>query len=215
VEVVIAGERLMLMPERAVFWPRRQMLFVADLHLGKAAAYRARGIPVPEGVMSDDLGRLSRAIVRTDATHLIVLGDVLHARESVSAHVHALMMQWRHQHPHVRWMMVRGNHDLRSGDPPAEWQIELVEAGTVHAPFVLAHEPRESGEGYVLCGHVHPAAKLNGRGGLRAKLPCFVVGQRRMILPAFSAFTGGTVAQPEDGDGIICIADDQLIAVSL
>lgn len=214
-DVVIAGERLVLMPERAVFWPRRHTLFVADLHLGKAAAYRAHGIPVPEGAMSEDLGRLSRAIARTDATHIIVLGDVLHARESVSAHVHALVTQWRPQHPHVRWMMVRGNHDLRSGDPPAEWQIECVEAGVVHAPFVLAHEPCESGEGYVLCGHVHPAAKLNGRGGLHAKLPCFVIGQRRMILPAFSMFTSGTVVQPGDDDRIVGIADDQLIAVSL
>ena len=40
---------LQLLPERAVWRPRERALFVADLHLGKAAAFRAFGAPAPTG----------------------------------------------------------------------------------------------------------------------------------------------------------------------
>ena len=43
----LAGEAVELLPERALHWIRERTLFVADVHLGKAAAFRAGGVPVP------------------------------------------------------------------------------------------------------------------------------------------------------------------------
>ena len=37
----VAGEQLLLLGERAVYWERTRTLFVADPHFGKAAAFRA------------------------------------------------------------------------------------------------------------------------------------------------------------------------------
>jgi metallophosphoesterase superfamily enzyme len=34
------------------------------------------------------------------------------------------------------------------------------------------------------------------------RLPCFVVGRERMILPSFGAFTGGHAIRPQAGDRI-------------
>lgn len=82
--IEIAGEELELLPERAIHWPARRTLFVADTHWGKAATLRAYSIPVPMGGTDDDLERLSRALEKTDARRLIVLGDALHAREGRS-----------------------------------------------------------------------------------------------------------------------------------
>jgi metallophosphoesterase superfamily enzyme len=42
-----AGETVWLLPERALWWPAGRVLFVADLHLGKAATYRAWASPCP------------------------------------------------------------------------------------------------------------------------------------------------------------------------
>jgi Predicted ICC-like phosphoesterases len=80
-DVVIAGEPVRLLPERAAFWPRQRVLFVADLHMGKAAAFRASGLGVPEGHLADDLSRLSQAIARVGARQVIFLGDLLHAAQ--------------------------------------------------------------------------------------------------------------------------------------
>ena len=37
----VAGELLVLLPDRAIWIPERRMVVVADLHWGKAAAFRA------------------------------------------------------------------------------------------------------------------------------------------------------------------------------
>ncbi len=37
-----AGKPVQLLPERALWWPAGQALFVADLHLGKAATFPRR-----------------------------------------------------------------------------------------------------------------------------------------------------------------------------
>jgi uncharacterized protein len=47
VMLTIAGEDVLLLPERALFWPRACALVVADVHWGKAASFRAAGIPIP------------------------------------------------------------------------------------------------------------------------------------------------------------------------
>ena len=48
-ECSVAGEKLVLLPERVAYWPAKKALFVADFHLGKAASFRSAGIPLPSG----------------------------------------------------------------------------------------------------------------------------------------------------------------------
>ena len=79
-ELTVAGERVQALAEAALYWPARQTLFVADLHLGKAASFRASGIPVPGGTTAGNLARLERALAATGAKRLVCLGDLLHAR---------------------------------------------------------------------------------------------------------------------------------------
>src|SRR5690606_41933465 len=78
-----AGERLHLLPERAVWWPAAGVLLVADVHLGKAATFRRLGQPVPAGTTAANLRRIEALSVRLAASRLVVLGDFLHAREGV------------------------------------------------------------------------------------------------------------------------------------
>ena len=58
----------MLLAERAVFWPGRKSLLVADFHLGKAATFRRAGIALPSGTTTENVERLGRAIDKTGAT---------------------------------------------------------------------------------------------------------------------------------------------------
>lgn len=211
--ITVCGEQLVLMPEHTVFWPRTRTLFLADLHFGKAAAFRALAVPIPEGNQTDDLARLSQAIERASARHVVLLGDVLHAKHGRADHVIEQVAAWRETHADRRFQMVRGNHDKRAGDPPDVWRMECVDEPLIEAPFALRHTPDESSDGYVLAGHVHPAVRLWGRGGLNAKLPCFVVGVRRMILPAFGSFIASAGIQRETDDRIIAVVEDELIEI--
>ena len=209
----VAGERLRLLAERAVWWERAGTLVVADLHWGKAAAFRASGIPIPAGTTEADLTRLSSAVARTAARRLVILGDLFHARAGKVPRTMGAIAAWRAAHPGLEVLLVRGNHDLHAGDPPAELAFEVVNGPHPLAPFVLRHEPGASPDGYVLAGHLHPGVRLHGPGRQSVRLPCFAFGRTVALLPAFSEFTGTAEREPRDGDRVYIIAGDEVVRV--
>jgi DNA ligase-associated metallophosphoesterase len=213
VEVEVAGERVALLAERALFRPSVSALYVADPHWGKAATFRAAGVPVPGGTTAEGLARLSRALERTGAARIVFLGDLFHAREGKAAKTLELLAAWREGHRHVAMTLVRGNHDRRAGDPPPQLAIEPCDPPCLASPFVLAHHPVESPAGYVLAGHVHPSVTLLGRGRQRQRLPCFHFGARVGILPAFGAFTGTADVDVAPGDRVFVVAGDEVLPV--
>ncbi|MEO6566452.1 MAG: ligase-associated DNA damage response endonuclease PdeM [Casimicrobiaceae bacterium] len=211
--ITLAGERVQLLAQRALFWPDAATLFVADVHLGKAAAFRASGVPVPQGSTQADLARLTALFARTGAQRLVVLGDFLHAAAGRVASLDVAFRAWRLQHAVHTLVLIRGNHDNHAGDPPPAWGIDVVAEPYPLAPFLACHLPVEPPSGYALCGHIHPGVTLWGQGEAPARLPCFVVGPRRTILPAFGRFTGLAMIRPAAGETRVAIAGNHLFAL--
>ncbi|MCS6840737.1 MAG: ligase-associated DNA damage response endonuclease PdeM [Roseiflexus sp.] len=212
--LLLAGEDVRLLPERALFWVRAATLIIADPHIGKASAFRAASIAVPEGTTTADLDRLSRIIARCNAQKVIVLGDLLHARSGRTAATIAAFAAWRERYADLDLFLVRGNHDARAGDPPDVWGVACVDEPWHLPPFILRHYPAAHTSGYTLAGHLHPAVRLTSAGRQRVTLPCFWFGAQVGVLPAFSSFTGATVITPEPNDQVFVIADDEVVAVS-
>jgi len=183
------------------------------VHLGKAAAFRAGGVPLPRGSTAADLARLSAVLRETGAQRLVVLGDFLHGAAGRVSALDVAFRAWRAQHATIDVVLVRGNHDDRAGDPPAEWNIVVVAEPHPLAPFLACHVPVSPRSGYALCGHVHPGVTLHGPADQSERLPCFVLGRRRAILPAFGGFTGLARASPRAGDRIVAIAGTRLFAL--
>ena len=211
--VEVAGERLLLLAERAAFWERTRTLLVADPHFGKAAAFRAAGVPVPRGTTTGSLERLDAALAHTNARRIVLLGDFLHAREGREAETTRVVREWRSGHASIDMLLVRGNHDARAGDPGPEFDIACVDGPIVDGPFVFTHKPAVSDAGYVICGHVHPGARLTGPGRESAWLPCFWFGSRKAVLPAFGEFTGLGDIIAEPGDRVYVIADHVVLNI--
>jgi DNA ligase-associated metallophosphoesterase len=212
--VRLAGEDILLLSERALFWPRAAALVAADLHWGKAATFRAAGIPVPAGTTSADLARLDAALDRTCARRLLILGDLFHARAGrVAAGTLAELRRWRGLHPELEILLVRGNHDRHAGDPPEDLRINCVNAPAFVPPFILRHEPTAAGEGYTLAGHIHPGLVLSGPALQRERLPCFLLRERMAVLPAFGSFTGLATIEPRAGDRAFVVAEADVIEV--
>jgi len=208
--VSFGGEAIELHALRALHWPRGRTLFVADVHLGKGAAFRAGGIPVPRGATATDLARLSALIARTGAETLCVLGDFLHAASGRVPALDAAFRAWRDAHPALSVRIVRGNHDVHAGDPPPGWNVEVVAEPHALPPFLACHLPRAPRSGYALCGHLHPGVRLTGRGRESVRLPCFVLGPRRALLPAFGRLTGLAMVAPSVDEAVVAIAGDRL-----
>ena len=209
--ITLAGEPAVVLAERALYLPMRKTLLAADLHLGKAATFRAAAIPLPGGTTSATLRRLSSAIDRTGAERLLILGDLFHARSGRAASTLAAAASWREGYAQLEMVLVRGNHDVHAGDPPADWRITCVDAPVIEPPYVFQHEPLAAPEGYVVAGHLHPAALLNGRGRQTLKLPCFHLTEKVGTLPAFGEFTGGAVVRPKRGDRVFVIVEGEVV----
>jgi uncharacterized protein len=209
--ISLAGADVALRPDRALFIRASRTLIVADLHWGKAAAFRAQGVPVPRGTTQTGLDRLDAAIVDSGADQLLILGDLFHARTSMHPETTATLERWRVTRGELAITLVRGNHDYHAGDPPASLRITCVDAPLLFGPFALHHHPCDDASGYVLAGHVHPVVQLRGRGRQQLTLPCFAFGARGGLLPAFGEFTGGGVIDQRDYDRTFVIADDTVV----
>lgn len=208
-EVVVAGETLLLLAQKALYWPRQKMLIVADIHFGKAASFRALGVPVPRGTTTQNLDALDELMALYPVGHIMFLGDFLHARAAHASATQAAMLAWRRRHPALALTLVRGNHDRHAGDPAAALGIEMVDEPYALAPFSFCHHPDIDSAGYALAGHIHPTYLLATRFDA-LRLPCFVVGAGRMILPSFGAFTGGFLITPDAGDTIYVSSGEQV-----
>jgi uncharacterized protein len=210
----IANESLTLLPQKALYWPREKTLFIADAHFGKAASFRAAGIPMPPGTTTNTLAKIDDCLRATRAECIVFLGDFLHNRDSRAKETFDKFTGWRDANAQLKLQLVRGNHDAKAGDPPIEWNIGCVDEGEMLGPFCLAHHPEPDLRGYVLAGHLHPAVRLQGRANDSMRLPCFWFGAYVAVLPAFGSFTGTYTVLPRQGDRVFVVADDAVIDVT-
>lgn len=184
--VAIGGMTAVLDPSGAVYWPDQDTLIVADLHLEKASSFARRRTFLPPYDSGLTLARLAAVVDRFRPGRLIALGDSFHdpaagerlpssAQESLSRLTSGRDFIW-----------VTGNHDPA---PPTAWGgsvAEEIEIGGV----TFRHEPSRVVRGAEVCGHLHPVARVTGR-GRSVRCRCFVGCGRRAVLPAFGALTGG------------------------
>jgi uncharacterized protein len=226
------GQRLVLLPGKAVWLPERRCLLVADVHLGKAASFRRLGVPVPSGTTADTLARLGALLQALGARQLVFLGDLFHAAAAQSPAVQAPLAAWRVQHAGVTMSLVRGNHDAHAGDPPSGLDISVVDEPWVLAPMAsagpvapssvsqvpppglaLCHHP-QSVPGYqVLAGHDHPCVHIGGRGRDHVRLPCFHFADDVGVLPAFGSFTGMHPVRRVAGDRVYALTGEAVVAL--
>ena len=205
-----AGHPLVLLPQRAAFLPGHATLLVADLHLGKAAAFRRSGLPVPQGTTAESLDRLSAAVAAVRPSRIVFLGDFLHSARSQGSDALEAARRWRLAHAALDLVLVRGNHDLAAGDPPPGLGLEVVDEPLHLDGLALCHHPRRIPGAYVLAGHLHPALAV-GRGVDRARLPCFWLSDGLGVMPAFGAFTGLHAVSPGPGDRVYLVAEDRVV----
>jgi uncharacterized protein len=211
--ITCAGEQLTLSADRALFWPARATLLIADPHFGKDEIFRRAGLPIPEGVVTRDLARISGLLRHYSADRLVVLGDFLHGPRKWSEGFHEEFSTWLNDHRQLRIDVVAGNHDrhgaIGSWSDRLTWHQEPLQEG----PFGFTHHPRQQESLYVLSGHTHPVLRLRSPWGDRARVPVFWFGEHHAVLPAFGSFTGGANIDPNAAGRVYAIADSAVIAI--
>lgn len=186
-EARVNGVTVRADPAGVLWLPDTQALIVSDLHFEKGSAYAQRGQFLPPYDTRETLNRLSACIARYAPQMLIALGDSFHdlgADDRMDAEdadtLKTLVAQVD------RWVWIEGNHDPA---PPPHFGGEVHETLRL-GDLLLRHEPYPGAVAGEIAGHLHPCAKVSSR-GRSVRRRCFATDGRRLIMPAFGAFTGG------------------------
>lgn len=185
----LGGHELFADRSGALYWPSQETLIVADLHFEKGSSFARFRQHLPPYDTAATLAQLARIMAVYQPVRVIALGDSVHDRsawdrlgesdrETLSALCHQV----------EDWVWIAGNHDPEPPTGvPGRSALELAIDG-----LLLRHEPGgDVGEGQAeVAGHLHPAARVIGKGG-SARRPAFASDGIRLILPAFGAYAGG------------------------
>lgn len=182
----VAGIVLELLAEGALWWADARTLIVADLHLEKASAFASRGQMLPPYDTGATLKRLRGLIERMAPARIIALGDSFHDRRAEARMAASDQTMLAALTAAVEWIWIAGNHDPEPPRALGGWATRELSIG----PLVFRHEPTGGACPGEIAGHLHPSARIVGRGrSIRRR--CFATDGSRLVMPAFGALAGG------------------------
>ena len=86
-KIELFGEKLDLLPQKAIYLPLHKTLLASDLQLGKAGHFRKAGIAVPVQLASTDLDKLSFILNKLDIERLIIAGDLSPITSTIMSYI--------------------------------------------------------------------------------------------------------------------------------
>lgn len=186
VEAKLGGVIVTALPEGALWIASAKTLIVSDLHLEKGSSYAIRGQMLPPYDTHAALMKLTDLMLRLQPDIVVSLGDSFHdgagpARMDARDRELLRLLMSR-----CDWVWVEGNHDGRAPETlgGAVRDVLHIEA------LVLRHQPTDGAAPGEIAGHLHPCAKVSGR-GRSVRRRCFATDGERLVMPAFGAYTGG------------------------
>jgi DNA ligase-associated metallophosphoesterase len=200
---------LALLPGGAAFLTDSRTLIVADIHLGKSAAFRAKGLPVPEGDSARDLGRLFEVSKKSNASQLVIAGDLFHSPSGITSSLETALADFMNR-LEIPVTLVAGNHDIKIPQLPAG--LRSVSHLDIEENLRIIHDPAHaSGDWLHISGHWHPIVKIPDGKRTSLRLPCFLFRGNTLVLPAFGSFTGGAMIDAKPRDRIFVALREQVV----
>lgn len=190
VPLSFSGRNFLVTRTGGLYWPDREALLVADLHLEKASWFARFGQMLPPYDSHATLELIERDIADTGTASVYCLGDSFHDSFGCDRLPQAARDLLTSLTDRVDWVWITGNHDAGMIDHcGGRIEIEMVVDG-----LVLRHEAESDETRPELSGHFHPKLRVKAK-GRRVSRRCFVASDTKMILPAYGALTGGLDAQ--------------------
>jgi len=182
----VAGHELLFDASGVVVWPNESILIVADLHLEKGSSHAERRIFLPPYDTAATLAALTKAIHCYAPKTVICLGDSFHDRRAARRIADGDRETIFRLQAGRNWFWVSGNHDPEAPTGLGGDSCDELGIGNL----IFRHEPTAGPTPGEIAGHLHPAARIRGR-GRSVRRRCFASDGTRLVLPAFGAFTGG------------------------
>lgn len=186
-DLQVAGARVRALGCGGLWWEEAGVLVVSDLHLEKASSYAARGQMLPPYDTRATLARLTRQMETLRPRTVVSLGDSFHDRGARPRMAADDVARVRQMTGVCDWVWIEGNHDPK---PPEDLGGRMAEELAI-GPLTFRHIPTGGAAPGEVAGHLHPCARVVGRGGRTVRARCFATDGERLVMPAYGALTGG------------------------
>lgn len=181
----------------------RNLLVLADLHLGLEGTMTREGNYVPKHQLDTILEDIEEARSLTGASRILVNGDLKNEFKTRYTETNEIkeFLEFLDEE-FEETVIVKGNHDTFLDSTVEQYNLELKDYHK-EGKLLFIHGDRgienlEVGDySTVIIGHEHPALVLEDDIGVREKVSCFLYGETDdgkniAVLPAFSRFSRGT-----------------------
>jgi len=209
----------------AVYLPEHEIAIISDLHIGYEGVLQREGVMMPKYQKEILKKRIKRIIDRYEPSLLVINGDFKHEfGKNLRQEWNEVMELLEFIKNQTNVVLVRGNHDNFLKTIASKAGVRVVESFDV-GDIKIFHGHKDMGGKRRIIGHEHPSISLRDKVGAVVKLPCFLVGETIVVMPAISPLATGTdvtnatkdeylspVLQKEDVDSfeIYAIADELL-----
>ena len=209
IEIEIKQNQFSLHSSGAIFWKQKEMLLIADVHLGKVAHFRKNGAAIPTTAAFKNLKKLTEISNQFQPEIICFLGDLFHSK---------LNEEWQDFEKWIEYtkaevILISGNHDIIPTYLYEDLGVKVFDELLLDG-FHLTHHPSEIKGTFNFSGHVHPGIRMKGVGRQFLKFPCFYKTENQLILPAFGNFTGNHILTPLETDEVYAIVEGEVICVS-
>ncbi len=184
-----------LLPAKALFIRSLRAIVFADCHIGLEYAFAESGSYVPP-VQYKMMKRQILGLVREyKPERIIIVGDLKHtfSRKTPQEHKEVIDMLRTLKRLGIETYLVRGNHD--------NFIVGVLEKYSVHfvrelkmGEYLFIHGHAKPSMDYkdssIIMAHIHPTITFSDSVS-REKFPVFLIGQGKIVLPAFTPLLPG------------------------
>ena len=195
----------------ALFFPKKKILIISDLHLGYEEALNRKGVLIPRFQFKDTITRLKPILETTKPETVIINGDLKHEFGLI------MDQEWRDILQLIdlidqyakKIVLIKGNHDVKLGPIARKRSIELVPRYEFDGYLVMHGDKipddlKQLNVHTLIIGNEHPAISI-GDTIRRETYKCFLIGMFRswlkklnlIVLPSFNQVTIGTDVSKE------------------
>ena len=185
---------------KALWFPKKKILIIADLHLGYEEALNEQGIMIPRQ-MFKQIKKELQDLLKLNPKIIIINGDLKHefgqiSRQEWSEATGILDLLLKK----CKVILIKGNHDTILGQIAKKKNLDIVDfycfddICVLHGHKVLLDKKIYDSKILVI-GHQHPAISI--REGIKSeKYKCFLVGKWKrknlVVMPSFFTIFEGS-----------------------